>query len=64
MKKRQFLGLSHEIYDQLSIYAEDMNKGAANLAEHTQFNLFRTGDKTVLVNQTRTVIHSNALSGK
>jgi hypothetical protein len=62
MKKCQFLGLSHEIFYQLSIYAEDINKGAANLAEHTQFNPFRTGDKTVVLNQTRAVIHCHPLS--
>jgi hypothetical protein len=43
---------------------EDVIESAADLAEHTHFNLFRTVVKTVLVNQTRTVIHSNAVSCK
>jgi hypothetical protein len=61
MKKRLFLGVRHGIFYQLSIYVERIIESVARLAEQSNVKLFRIGDKTALVNQTRAVIHSNAI---
>ena len=60
MKKRQFLGVRQ--FYQRSIYVERIIESTVGLAEQSNVKLFRIGDKTVLVNQTREVIVSNALS--